>query len=276
MQEILLKLIDRYHLATLAAAENSKPMDYAAMACAKSEAPASDAISDWIRKYGISRVSGLSIEDELVPFAKAMANQAKRYFNANRNDFDDPSVASIVKHFAHLREDFGRTYAKGSGKAERKLQSLTAKVLWLRMPDSAPIYDSQAAAAIIFLVKLHKAYAGDEYQVGEKGEIYPHTDGTCEDLDKRWGWPGKLSRETLDNYWYQDFLCSHRALYRQCKDWINERLPEGERKWLTPFRYFDKFLWILGDSGRDYSLMSREMAFRESAGPQFGSIGKEG
>jgi hypothetical protein len=270
MQDILSSLIHRYHRATIAAAVDSKLMDGKAMACAQGAATATEDMIDWIRRYGVSRVGSLKLDGTLTPFAEAMAQEAMRYFEAtDPGAFKDESIASVMKHFAHLREGFGKIYAKGSSKAERKMQSLTSKVLWLRMPQAAPIYDGQALAAIVFLVKLQKATAGENYDVNDKGERHAETDGTCESIDKQWGWSrGKLSRETLDNYWYQDFLCSHQALYRQCENQIDARIPEEMREWLTPFRYFDKLLWILGDSGRDYSLMTRETEFRKSAGPQ--------
>ncbi len=260
MQKILHQLIDRYHDATIEAAEKSREIDNRAIKAAAGRGPSKD-LASWIIEYGVARVKGLTIDGITKTFAEAMTEAAVAYFKGK--SFDG-QTASIVKHFAQLRAIFGKTYREGGGKGgDRKMQSLTSKVLWLRMPKEAPVFDSQAETAIIFLVKLLKATTWGPYKIGDEG--------TCKAIDSKWGWSRDidLPQEILDNYWYQDFFYSHSCIYKQCFEKIKAKVDSKNHNWLEPFRYFDKFLWILGNERQDYSLMKKVgESFRKCAGPQ--------
>jgi hypothetical protein len=255
METMLYALIDRYHPATIAAAEWSRKMDREAIDLCKGKPAPDAAVIDWVARYGVGRVPGLKVQGKLERFAVAMADAALRYFN--EATFTSTTPESVLTHFAKLRDILGRIYSDGGGEGDRKLLSLTSKLLFLRMPEAAPIFDSQAETAIIFLVKLLKAASTGEAMLDEKGNVL---EGTCENVDREWGWgTGRsMTREELDIYWYQDFFYSHLRVYALCHKRIEERLAkEGhEAEWLKPFRYFDKLLWVFGNKGTDYSLMS--------------------
>jgi hypothetical protein len=257
-QVILQKLINRYFDTAFLWSEEGKPLDVGCMDAFKQRGGDLKSRSMGVRKYidSYSATRGLNSQ-----FVKDISIEAIKYFDG-RDDLSDKT--SVPKNFANLYCLIVGRYVDEK-KTERRFLSLTSKWLAMAMPDLAPIYDAQAYATLVFLTKIHKSLEG--WPPHERGS---DVQGTSPELDAIWGKWNELSAEQRDNYWYQDYLWTHQFFLEMCRPEIECRLRGlgAAFDWLSPERFFDKFLWVVGTESYDYSLMTKaDPSFRERLGP---------
>jgi hypothetical protein len=245
-QKVLLKLLDRYFDTVLYWAREGEDLDSNCMTAFKNRGADFERRAIDIRKYidGYSATRGLDSQ-----FVTEIAKASIEYFDS-RDDLRER--ASVPENFANLYRLINAHYAEQKQKSRRFL-SMVSKWLAMAMPDLAPIYDSQAYAALVFLTKTYKAT--NDWPAHERAV---DRQGTSPEVDALWGDWTRLSDEHRDNYWYQDYIYTHQFFLEMCRCQISDRLAKPEHSdfgWLSTERFFDKFLWQLGNQGIDYSLM---------------------
>lgn len=250
MEKFCENVVSRYFDASLTMAEKTQDMDKKTTdAIFNNSGDIEDRVKNlasWIRSYKIHRV-GWEGDNKNGDknFASAASRTAIGWFDRNRD-----KSQSVTDAYKSLRYAVGDLYA-GAGYKDRSFQSLTSKILWCSRPDEVPIYDLFASQAVTFLIKIYKSYQIDlPYRnVSEERKYNKNYVGAWKDL----------KRADKDIWLYTDFFHSHAILYKIFEREIEKNLAEcrleGRGNGITSFRLFDKFLWLFGNQGLDYSLI---------------------
>jgi len=252
MENICEKLIDRYFDAACNEAGQTSTKDKGAYEAARNKVYIKPecrvrTLAEWIREYKVHRVKWKkeSIDsDELIgelTFADAVATIALKLFD----EWDD-SIIEPVQAYTQLRNAIGEAYRNNTGQ-DRTFRSVTAKVLWCAYPDKVAIYDDFASQAATTLTKIYKSYY-DESPYRHRDEESKYDNDVSPETWKSY------TKAERDIWWYRDFFNSHAKLFTFFEPHINKRLEKIDNH-PTPFRVFDKFLWLYGNPNLDYSLI---------------------
>jgi hypothetical protein len=257
------KLVARYFDAAFSMIEGeqgSGTKDAAAIA-ASSPNPVPSAfeervevLREWIIDYSVHRVRR-KVDDGETSFARAAARNALSFFDARTADRQ--ARPNIYALFGDLRQELGNA-VDGNGSKNRKLLSLTSKVLWCRYPNDAPIYDDFASTALYVLLKLLKATEEPgTYENSAEEAKYDNADYDPYWKEKTWDGANKLM---ADSWYYRDYAFTHSFLFARCRPAIESYLSRENASHATAFRVFDKMLWLLGNDGMDYSLKGSDIS----------------
>lgn len=213
-------LIKAYGKAALAAIDgatrNTDAIAIEAMAGQGTRGDRIAALAHWITLYKVHRVAWSGEESS---FSAHMAQVAIDTFaNQPRGD--------LQRDFNHLVSSLNMAYQKENSGDDRSFLSLSSKLLWLRYPKEAPIFDSQAHRSVLILRRVHDAHMGDARIPATRSENRHE------------------SKANADIRRYGSFVQDYLEIYGRCQSAV-----EGfasQEGYPYPIRVFDKVLWLLG------------------------------
>lgn len=194
-----------------------------------------NALIIWMRKYGI--LQGLKdVEEELAKVA--LLTTQSWGDNGARLD-----KQILMSRFGTLSNELTACCPKSKDGTERRVISMTSKLLWLQYPHSVPMFDNNANTSLNVLWRLYKSCVS--------ATAYREKSATSSGQSDRPRKPIGIAPSQYDMLVYEDFYDRYMTLFRIISSDLEDMLLEPDEFSLEPIRFFDQLLWTIGSRSKD-------------------------